>query len=162
MRTEKSGWTAALLILQIAVGAMLAVGGIWALQGGGDFAARAIKGLVSGNAGNILVIVFGVIELLVGVFMILKIVIGDRFGSFGTVLALIAIIVWIIAIVLSDISSKIIQIAKQKARQNCRAFFIFLFLQKVFLEVRLFQIQASKEASGTKQKELQKSQCTVL
>ena len=103
MRTEKSGWTAALLILQIAVGAMLAVVGIWALQGGGDFAARAIKGLVSGNAGNILVIVFGVIELLVGVFMILKIVIGDRFGSFGTVLALIAIIVWIIAIVLSDI-----------------------------------------------------------
>ena len=103
MRTEKSGWTAALLILQIAVGAMLAVGGIWALQGGGDFAARAIKGLVSGNAGNILVIVFGVIELLVGVFMILKIVIGDRFGSFGTVLALIAIIVWIIAIVLSDL-----------------------------------------------------------
>ena len=103
MRTEKSGWTAALLILQIAVGAMLAVGGIWALQGGGDFAARAIKGLISGNAGNILVIVFGVIELLVGVFMILKIVIGDRFGSFGTVLALIAIIVWIVAIVLSDI-----------------------------------------------------------
>lgn len=103
MRIEKSGWTAALLILQIAVGAMLAVGGIWALQGGGDFAARAIKGLVSGNAGNILVIVFGVIELLVGVFMILKIVIGDRFGSFGTVLALIAIIVWIVAIVISDI-----------------------------------------------------------
>ena len=103
MRTEKSGWTAALLILQIAVGAMLAVGGIWALQGGGDFAARAIKGLVSGNVGNILVIVFGVIELLVGVFMILKIVIGDRFGSFGTVLALIAIVVWIVAIVLSDI-----------------------------------------------------------
>ena len=88
MRTEKSGWTAALLILQIAVGAMLAVGGIWALQGGGDFAARAIKGLVSGNVGKILVIVFGVIELLVGVFMILKIVIGDRFGSFGTVSAL--------------------------------------------------------------------------
>ncbi|MDO5774341.1 MAG: hypothetical protein Q4P16_08535 [Spirochaetales bacterium] len=103
MRTEKSGWTAALFILQIAVGAMLAVGGIWALQGDGDFAARSIKGLVSGNAGNILVIVFGVIELLVGVFMILKIVIGDRFGSFGTVLALIAIIVWIVAIVLYDI-----------------------------------------------------------
>ena len=103
MRTEKSGWTAALLILQIAVGAMLAVGGIWALQDDGDFAARAIKGLVSGNVENILVIVFGVIELLVGVFMILKIVIGDRFGSFGTVLALIAIVVWIVAIVLSDI-----------------------------------------------------------
>ena len=29
-------WT----ILNIAVGAMLAVGGIWALQGGGDFAAQ--------------------------------------------------------------------------------------------------------------------------
>ena len=103
MRTEKSGWTAALLILQIAVGVMLAGEGIWALQDDGDFAARAIKGLVSGNVGNILVLAFGVIELLVGVFMILKIVIGDRFGSFGTVLALIAIIVWIVAIVISDI-----------------------------------------------------------
>ena len=98
MRTEKSGWTAALLILQIAVGAMLAVGGIWALQGGGDFAARAIKGLVSGNVENILVIVFGVIELLVGVFMILKIVIGDRFGRFGTVLCVIGIFFWFVLI----------------------------------------------------------------
>lgn len=106
MKTERRTWSAALLLLQIAVGVMLAIGGIQALQGGGDFAAKSIKSIFSGFSGdlaNILAVVFGVIELLVGIFMILKIVIGDRFGSFGSVLAFIAIIVWIVAIVLSDI-----------------------------------------------------------
>ncbi|MGN0728841.1 hypothetical protein [Treponema sp.] len=103
MVSEKRGWNATLFILQIAVGVMLAVGGIWALQGGGDFAASAIKDLVEGDLEGILVIVFGVIELLVGIFMILKLLIGDRFGSFGSVLVLIATVVWIAAIVLSDV-----------------------------------------------------------
>ena len=142
---------------------MVAVGGFGAVQGGGDFAARAIKGLVSGNAGNILVIVFGVIELLVGVFMILKIVIGDRFGSFGTVLALIAIVVWIVAIVLSDIlgasrilnggsknflewlyyswrdfSSKISLKSKSKKPGKNAGYFYFLILAKSFLKSPTF------------------------
>lgn len=103
MDKNRVSLSAALFTLQIAVGAMLVVGGIWALQGGGDFAANAIKDIFSGDLRNILVIVFGVIELLVGVFMILKLVIGDRFGSFGTILTFIAIVVWIAAIVLSDI-----------------------------------------------------------
>ncbi len=102
MANEKGKWSAALVVIQLAVGIMLAVGGIWALQGGGDFASDAIKSIFSGDIKNILVIVFGVIELLVGLFMILKIIIGDRFGSFGTILTFIAAIVWIVAIVLSD------------------------------------------------------------
>lgn len=103
MRNEKETWSAALVILQLAVGVMLAVGGIYALQGGGDFAVKSIKSVFSGDLASILAVVFGVIELLVGIFMILKLIIGDRFGSFGSVLAFIAIIVWVIAIVLADI-----------------------------------------------------------
>ena len=86
-------WT----ILNLAVGAMLAVGGIWALQGGGDFAANALKGLLSGEAAKMAVIVFGVIELLSGIFIILQIFMGDR-----TILKLIIVVVWAIAVIIAD------------------------------------------------------------
>ncbi|MBQ0050740.1 MAG: hypothetical protein KBT11_01595 [Treponema sp.] len=92
-------WT----ILNLAVGVMLAVGGIWALQGGGDFAAKALKGLSSGDMSKILGIVFGVIELLSGIFIILQLFIGDRMGQLGTILKLIIVIVWAVAIVIADI-----------------------------------------------------------
>ncbi len=91
-------WT----ILNLAVGAMLAVGGIWALQGGGDFAANALKGLLSGDAAKMAVIVFGVIELLSGIFIILQIFMGDRTGSLGTILKLIIVVVWAIAVIIAD------------------------------------------------------------
>ena len=90
------------LVLNIAVGAMLAVGGIWALQGGGDFGCKAIKSVFNGDIAKILAIVFGVIELLSGVFIILQLFIGDRMGSFGSILKLIVVIVWAVAIVLAD------------------------------------------------------------
>ncbi len=90
------------LILNLAVGAMLAVGGIWALQGGGDFAADAMKGLFSGDARKIVLIVFGVIELLSGIFIIIQFFIGDRTGSFGSALKVIIVVVWAIAIVIAD------------------------------------------------------------
>lgn len=91
-------WT----ILNIAVGAMLAVGGIWALQGGGDFAADALRSIFSGDARKIVVLVFGVIELLSGIFIILQLFIGDRMGKFGSILKLIIVIIWAVAIVLAD------------------------------------------------------------
>ncbi len=103
MEQEKKGNAFALFILQLSMGVMLAVGGIWALQGSGDLAANAIKSIFEGDIGRVCVIIFGVIELLVGIFMILKLLIGDRFGGFGKVLALIAVIVWIVAVILSDI-----------------------------------------------------------
>ncbi len=90
------------LVLNIAVGAMLAVGGIWALQGGGDFGCKAIKSIFNGDIAKILAIVFGVIELLSGIFIILQLFIGDRMGTFGSILKLIVIIVWAVAIVLAD------------------------------------------------------------
>ena len=91
-------WT----ILNLAVGAMLAVGGIWALQGGGDFAAEALKGLLNGDARRIGVIMFGVIELLSGIFIILQLFIGDRTGSLGPLLKLIVVVVWAIAVIIAD------------------------------------------------------------
>ena len=91
------------LLLQIAVGAMLTVAGIWALQGGGDEGIAAIKYLIGArDVERILCIVFGIIELIAGVFLILALFIGDKIGALGKVLTLIIIIVWIIAIVLID------------------------------------------------------------
>ncbi|MBB5226132.1 hypothetical protein DYE50_10330 [Treponema ruminis] len=90
------------VIANISVGIMLAVGGIWALQGGGDFGCQAIKSIFSGDLRKILVLVFGGIELLSGIFIILQLFIGDRIGTFSRILKLIVIIVWIAAIVLSD------------------------------------------------------------
>ncbi len=100
---KKSSMSIGKLILQIGLGVMLAIAGIWALQGGGDTAAASLKKLFgSGDAGKILVLVFGIIELLAGIFLVVELFIGDRFGSFGNVLEIIVIIVWIVAIVLMD------------------------------------------------------------
>ena len=91
------------LLLQIAVGAMLTVAGIWALQGGGDAGVAAIRSLIENrNVESILCIVFGIIELIAGIFLILSLFIGDKFGDLGKILMIIIMIVWIIAIVLID------------------------------------------------------------
>ncbi|MCQ2610342.1 MAG: hypothetical protein MJ169_01210 [Treponema sp.] len=94
------------LILQIALGCMLAIGGVWALMGGGDFGASAIKEVFNGNVEKILVIAFGVIELLAGIFLLLELFLGDIFGKLDSLFVFIIIIVWIVAIVLSDFFGK--------------------------------------------------------
>ena len=100
---KTSNFSLGRLLLQIAVGAMLTVAGIWALQGGGDEGIAAIKYLIGArDVERILCIVFGIIELIAGVFLILALFIGDKIGALGKVLTLIIIIVWIIAIVLID------------------------------------------------------------
>lgn len=106
---NKSGVRLFWVVLNLAVGAMLAVGGIWALQGGGDFGCNAIRAVFSGLSGDLLriiVIAFGVIELLSGIFIILQLFIGDRMGTFGSILKLIVVIVWAAAIVLADFLGK--------------------------------------------------------
>ena len=89
-------------ILQLALGVMLAVAGIWALQGGGDAAAKSIAAVFNGSLGSTLKVVFGVVELLAGLFLVLELFIGDRFGALDNILQIIVLIVWIIAIVLMD------------------------------------------------------------
>jgi len=48
------------------------------------------------------VLVFGVVELLSGIFIILQLFIGDRMGKLGSVLKLVIVVIWIVAIVLAD------------------------------------------------------------
>lgn len=93
------------VIIQVALGLMLAIGGIWGLQGGGDFGVKALRDVFSGNVENILVIVFSIIELLAGLYLILELFIGDL-GKFDNILMLIIMIVWIVAIVLFDFIGK--------------------------------------------------------
>ena len=95
------------LLLQIAVGAMLSVAGIWALQGGGDAGVAAIRDLIDEkNVESILCIVFGIIELIAGIFLILELFLGDKIGALGKILMMIIMIVWIVAIVLIDFLGK--------------------------------------------------------
>lgn len=91
------------LLLQIALGAMLVVGGIWALTGGGDFGCAALATIFNGGGVfKALKIVFGVIELLAGVFLIIELFTGDIFGKLDNLLMIIIWIVWIVGIVLGD------------------------------------------------------------
>ena len=100
---KASNFSLGRLLLQIAVGAMLTVAGIWALQGGGDAGVAAIRSVIGDRSiEKILVIVFGVIELIAGIFLILSLFIGDKIGALGKVLMLIIMVVWIVAIVLID------------------------------------------------------------
>lgn len=104
---KKSGVTIGRLLLQLALGAMLAVAGIWSFQEGhGDDAVGAIRAVFDGNVKNVLVVVFGVIELLAGIFLILELFMGDQFGKLDNILMLIVMIVWIVAIVLMDFLAK--------------------------------------------------------
>ncbi|MBQ0039097.1 MAG: hypothetical protein KBS64_01550 [Treponema sp.] len=93
------------LILTLAVGCMLAISGIYALQGkaAGDLAVKGLKAIFDGNVEGVIITVFGVVELLAGIFIVLKCFIGDRMGSFGNILSLIVLIVWVVVIVLADI-----------------------------------------------------------
>ncbi|MCR4736371.1 MAG: hypothetical protein K5829_15350 [Treponema sp.] len=91
------------ILLQIALGAMLAVSGIWALQGGGDAGILALKDIISaGTIQTVVCITFGVVEIIAGVFLILKLFIGDKFGVFGKVILIIILVVWAAAIILID------------------------------------------------------------
>ena len=87
------------LVLQLALGAMLIVGGIWALQGGGDFGAKALAGWLGKTFG----VIFGIIELIAGVLLIIECFTKDIFGKFDNILGLIIMIVWAVAIVVGDI-----------------------------------------------------------
>lgn len=98
---KKAGYSLTKWIIQIALGLLLAIGGIWGLQGGGDFGIAALRDIFDGNAEKIVVVVFSVIELLAGLYLILELFIGDL-GKFDNILMLVILIVWIVAIVLGD------------------------------------------------------------
>lgn len=99
---KKSSASLGKLLLQIALGAVLIVAGICAFTGGGDFGTIAFSNIFKGSALNVVKIIYGIIELVAGVFLILELFVGDRFGKFDNILNLIVIIIWLIAIILGD------------------------------------------------------------
>ena len=100
MKTERKSISS--LILQIALGLLFLVSGIWSLQSGnGDEIAGAIRSIFDGDIEKVLVVVFAIIEIITGDFHLLRI-----FVFLGTNLdklfMLIIMICWIVCIVMTD------------------------------------------------------------
>ena len=66
------------------------------------FWCAALATIFKGGVLKTLQIVFGVIELLAGVFLIIELFTGDIFGKLDNLLMIIIWIVWIVGIVLGD------------------------------------------------------------
>ena len=101
MKTERKSISS--LILQIALGLLFLVSGIWSLQSGnGDEIAGAIRSIFDGDIEKVLVVVFAIIEIITGVFLLLRI-----FVFLGTNLdklfMLIIMICWIVCIIMTDV-----------------------------------------------------------
>lgn len=93
------------LILQLAIGALLVVAGIWVFSNtnsGGDEAVKAIRKIFDNkDFGKMIGIVFGAIELVAGAFLILEPFVGIIRNY--TSLVIIAILaIWIVATILID------------------------------------------------------------
>ena len=85
-------------ILQIALGLFLALGGIWALNVCGDEAAKWLS-----KQSYVLNIIFGVVELLAGIFLIVELFVGDKIGKVTKILNWVIIIIFAVIIVISDL-----------------------------------------------------------
>lgn len=95
-------WWIGRLVLQIALGLFFLVGGIWTLQGGkANEIAVAVHRIFNGDAAAIISIVFGVIEVIAGAFLILRLLIPVA-STLDRTLTLIITLAWLTAIVLID------------------------------------------------------------
>lgn len=89
------------LVLQIALGLFFIVGGVWTLQGQGNEIAAAVHSILKGDAASIVAIVMGVIEVIAGAFLILRLFINVALPLDRT-LMLIITVAWVCTIVLLD------------------------------------------------------------
>ena len=70
---EKTNRTVGTFILQIALALLFIVSGIWILQGGkGDEISTAIYSIFSTDVSKVLCIIFGVIEIVAGAFLLIR------------------------------------------------------------------------------------------
>lgn len=99
---ERNDKTLGTIVLQIALGLLFVVGGIWTLQGNrGDEIATALYSIFSRDAASIMCIVFGIIEIVAGSFLLLRLfaVLNTNLDSF---LMIIIMVCWIVAIIVID------------------------------------------------------------
>lgn len=103
---ERNNRSLGTLILQIALGLLFIVSGIWTLQSGnGDEITKAIRSIFNGDIAKIICIVFGIIEIIAGVFLILRLFVFLN-TNLDSLLMIIIMICWIIAIVMIDFLGK--------------------------------------------------------
>ena len=94
------------LFLQIALGILFIVSGIWTVQGSnGDDVAFAIKSIFNSDISSIICIVFGVIEIVAGFFLLLRLFVSVADGL-DTILMIIILVAWIVMIILIDFAGK--------------------------------------------------------
>ncbi|MCR4627342.1 MAG: hypothetical protein K5640_06805 [Treponema sp.] len=108
MANSKKDLSLGALLLQIALAAFFIVSGIVTLQGGkGDECVIAIRTVFknSKDLANLLCMVMGVIEVLCGALLALKLFVPIG-ANVNSILMLIIMIVWIVAIVLIDVLGK--------------------------------------------------------
>lgn len=127
MATKKE-FSVGRLFLQIALGTLLIVGGIWAITGTGDFGITALKNIRSllnlpDLVFTILKISYGVIELIVGVFIVIEIFAGDILATFGKVLKIIIIVIWVASLILAYLLPKSGCFILQGQRLNLNYFY---------------------------------------
>ena len=93
------------LILQLAIGALLVVAGIWVFSNtnsGGDEAVKAIRKIFDNkDFGKMIGIVFGAIELVAGAFLILEPFVGI-IRNYTSLVIIAVLAIWIIATILID------------------------------------------------------------
>lgn len=99
---EKSKKTIGTLVLQIALGLLFIVGGIWTLQNGkGDEVTSAFHSIFSGDTAKFICLIFGIIEIVAGVFLLLRLFVFLN-TNLDSLLMIIIMICWIVAIVCID------------------------------------------------------------
>lgn len=99
---EKKSRTVGTIVLQIALGLLFIVGGIWTLQGSrSDEISAAFYSIFDNDLAKIFCIVFGVIEIVAGVFLLLRLFVFLN-TNLDSVLMIIIMICWIVAIVIID------------------------------------------------------------
>lgn len=93
------------LILQLAIGALLVVAGIWVFSNtnsGGDEAVKAIRKIFDDkDFGKMIGIVFGAIELVAGAFLILEPFVGI-IRNYTSLVIIAVLAIWIVATILID------------------------------------------------------------
>lgn len=93
------------LILQLAIGALLVVAGIWVFSNtnsGGDEAVKAIRKIFDNkDFGKMIGIVFGAIEFVAGAFLILEPFVGI-IRNYTSLVIIAVLAIWIVATILID------------------------------------------------------------
>ena len=93
------------LILQLAIGALLVVAGIWVFSNtnsGGDEAVKAIRKIFDNkDFGKMIGIEFGAIELVAGAFLILEPFVGI-IRNYTSLVIIAVLAIWIVATILID------------------------------------------------------------